>query len=425
MAGAPIASERDLWRIWAERQFPASLQSRDGQAIRVLFTGRANSAPGPDFTGALIALGGGEVQRGDVELHLKASSWSGHGHHLDPNYDAVLLHVVLFDDGGPARTQADRIVPVLALGPLLALPPGEDQSLCGGPCMRPDAPRPSADALARLIEAAGLARFEARAATWEAEWATKPPEDCLLRALLRAVGLGRNAAACAALAAALDGATLEQLLSRSGDDAVRVATAVLLGMAGLLELSSADGDLRAAWDTYGGYWPARPLDARQWQRFRLRPANLPEVRLLALAHLLAVQGLLGLLERLRALVEAPGTTATSLMAALAVEGAGGGRGWALETWANVLLPCLAGDAAARGRRALADGAHALYLSLPGGGENKTLAGMVTIAGLARTPRRAVEQQGLLQIWQTTCSRQECASCPLAGGPPADAGWQAR
>ena len=415
MVGDPIASERDLWRVWAERQFPEGLRSRDGQAIRVLFPGRANSGPGPDFTGALIALGGDEVRRGDVELHLKASSWSGHGHHLDPNYDAVMLHVVLFDDGGPARTHVDRIVPVLALGPLLALPPGGGQSLRGGPCMRPDAIRPSAEVVARLIEAAGRARFATRAASWEAEWATKPPEDSLLRALLRAVGLGRNAAACAALADALDGTTLEQLLSRSGDDAARVATAVLLGMAGLLEPALADEGLRAAWEIYGGYWPARPLDARQWRRFRLRPANLPEVRLRFLARLLAAQGLLGLLERLRTLVEDPGTTTSDLVAALAVEGAGGGRGWALETWANVLLPSLAGDAAADGRAGGAERALALYLTLPGGGENQILAGMVVIAGLARVPRRAVEQQGLLQIWHTSCSRQECAGCSLAGG----------
>lgn len=414
MAGEPIGSERDLWRIWAERHIPASLLSRDGQAIRVLFPGRASSAPGPDFTGALIALGGGEVRRGDVELHLKASSWSGHGHHLDPNYDAVLLHVVLFDDGGPARTHADRIVPVLALGALLAEPAAEVLAIHGGPCMRPGAPRPSPEAVAGLIEAAGLARFAARAAMWEAEWATKPPADCLLRALLRAVGLGRNAEACEALAAALDGTTLEQLLSRSGDDAACVATAVLLGMAGLLELAHADEKLRAAWEMYRGYWPARPLDARQWRRFRLRPANLPEARLRALALLLAEGGLLGLLELLRTLVEAQGTTAAVLMAALAAEGGSVGRGWALETWANVLLPCLAGDAATGGQGSRAERALALYLTLPGGGKNHTLAGMVAIAGLARTPRRAVEQQGLLQLWQTHCVRQECASCPLAG-----------
>jgi len=104
-------------------------------------------------------------------------------------------------------------------------------------------------------------------------------EDCLLRALLRAAGLGRNTEPYAALADALDEPRWTRCLRLAAPRRRFIAPAVLLGMAGLLEQARAGEEVRATWARYRNYWPGRPLDARQWQRFRLRPANLPEARL--------------------------------------------------------------------------------------------------------------------------------------------------
>ena len=142
-----------------------------------------------------------------------------------------------------------------------------------------DAPRPEVERVHAILRAAGQERFAARAQRWEGEFAARTSEDCVLEGLLRAVGLGRNAEACLALASALDGTTLEALLDGAGEQRRTVATAVLLGMAGLLEEARADDETRHAWALYRDHWPGRPLNARQWQRFRLRPANLPEARL--------------------------------------------------------------------------------------------------------------------------------------------------
>jgi hypothetical protein len=87
-------SEADLSTIWAGQRFPAeALRTADGRSVRVVFPGRANGGAGPDFQDAVIEIGGVE-RRGDIELHVRASGFRGHGHDRDAAYDALVLHVV-------------------------------------------------------------------------------------------------------------------------------------------------------------------------------------------------------------------------------------------------------------------------------------------------------------------------------------------
>jgi hypothetical protein len=413
----PVATERDLWRIWESQGLPVSLTTRDGRTLRVLFPGVPNTAPGPDFRGALLAFDGRPTIRGDVEVHLQASSWEGHGHHLDWKYDNVALHVVLFDDGGPARTSVGAIIPVLALGPILtSREPDVVQHAKPGPCFGPHVPGGPVQGLGEILSHAGGDRFDERSEFWEAEFAARHIEDCMLLALLRCTGLGRNQDACSALARALDGLTLDAVLNATGTRASVAATAILLGMGGLIEEARADEHLRDIWSTYKHYWAEKPLDARQWQRFRLRPANLPENRLRLIAIIMANHGLAGLLEHLVSILEVhPPASTSMLLAVLAPPGVTGGRAWALEAWTNVLLPLLAAYGRYTSNDHLVMSATGLYATLPGGGNNSKLDRMTHIAGLAAAPHKAIEQQGLLQLWSKFCSRQNCGECPLAAG----------
>ena len=60
---------------------------------------------------AHLIIGGREV-KGDIEIHLVSSDWYHHGHHQDPRYDKVILHVVLWKSasGKPIYTQSQRTV---------------------------------------------------------------------------------------------------------------------------------------------------------------------------------------------------------------------------------------------------------------------------------------------------------------------------
>ncbi len=411
----PIVGERDLWRLWESRRLPVEMLSRDGRKVRILFPGLANTGAGPDYIGAYIAFAGESPRRGDVELHLRATSWEGHGHHRNGNYNGVILHVVLEDDGGTAMTAAGQPIPVLALAALLTSSAGPRPAGPGeGPCRSPEAPRPDPIRLAATIEAAGLARFTARIEFWESELHGATMEDVVLRALLRVAGMGGNREACATLAAGLDGTVLEWLLRGSLAERHAAASAALLGMGGLLDQARAGEEIREAWIMQRALWPGRPLDARQWQRFRHRPSNLPEARLSVVATILARDGLRGLLTRLADLTDCDPPPATAdLLEPLIPDGSGAGRSWALEAWTNTLLPVLAALGPALGRPQMAERATRLYAALPGGGDNRILARMRGIAGLAIVPRSAIGQQGLLHIWEAHCSRQNCPECPVA------------
>ncbi len=102
-------SERLLQRIWERRDYSESrLRTLDGRRIRVLRTGSWNHLEGPDFLDATLEIEG-ELVRGDVEIHFRSRNWREHGHHLDPAFSSVVLHVVLFlPDSGEAEAVTSK-----------------------------------------------------------------------------------------------------------------------------------------------------------------------------------------------------------------------------------------------------------------------------------------------------------------------------
>jgi len=88
----------------------------EGRRLKVIYPGRTNRDVGPDFRNAVIAMGESEIVRGDVEIHIKSSDWYSHGHHHDPEYDHVILHVVLWHNcKSPTLVQNGRSVPIANL----------------------------------------------------------------------------------------------------------------------------------------------------------------------------------------------------------------------------------------------------------------------------------------------------------------------
>lgn len=95
--------EGKVQEVWAlQRLQPGLWTTTNGRMLEVRSPGRWNRGAGPDFREAVIEIDG-EVRIGDIEIHLYREDWWRHGHHLDQNYDRVVLHVVLFS-GGMERT---------------------------------------------------------------------------------------------------------------------------------------------------------------------------------------------------------------------------------------------------------------------------------------------------------------------------------
>jgi hypothetical protein len=95
-----VDSERALATLWERAAaLREGLKTQDGERYWVSYPGRPNARLGPDYLDAKLITEAGEVVTGDVKLHLNAPDWDGHGHHSDPNYNGVVLHVVLSSKG--------------------------------------------------------------------------------------------------------------------------------------------------------------------------------------------------------------------------------------------------------------------------------------------------------------------------------------
>src|SRR5437764_15453099 len=108
----PVPPERELAAVWARTT--GTLALAGGGAVRVVYPGRKNPEPGPDFVEAILETEAGEV-RGAVELHRRTSDWQRHGHGGDPRYAGVVLHVVGRHDGAASRRPGGAQLPLLEL----------------------------------------------------------------------------------------------------------------------------------------------------------------------------------------------------------------------------------------------------------------------------------------------------------------------
>src|SRR5262249_27596295 len=107
-------SERTLVRAW-QRGLGGPRRTTDGRELSIVYRGRCPGGAGPDVRGAILAFDGRDLVEGDVEFHLRASDWFGHGHEADLHYRGVVLHVVLVDDAAPPLDASGLLLSTLVL----------------------------------------------------------------------------------------------------------------------------------------------------------------------------------------------------------------------------------------------------------------------------------------------------------------------
>ncbi len=91
--------------LWRNIHFSLSdLHTTGDETVRIIHPGYHNGGDGPDYRFARIRLDG-ILFYGDVELHKSSSEWYHHGHHRDPRYNRVILHVVIHEDSGRRDVQ--------------------------------------------------------------------------------------------------------------------------------------------------------------------------------------------------------------------------------------------------------------------------------------------------------------------------------
>lgn len=108
--------------IWENRHFDLQqLRTADGTSLQIHHPGRLNKSDGPDFSGAEISIGNLRWY-GDIEIHWKHCDWNSHGHHTDPNFNNVILHVVFQSTDKKSKRQDQTPIPTFCLSEYLSKP---------------------------------------------------------------------------------------------------------------------------------------------------------------------------------------------------------------------------------------------------------------------------------------------------------------
>lgn len=416
--GPGAIPEAVVQHAWGRGLFERSaLRTTEGEAVRVVRTGRLNRASGPDFSGALVHIGG-LAWAGDVEIHRTSADWERHGHHTDPAYSRVVLHVVLSAD---ARTGTLRRADGSAL-PELVLLPHLDRSLAAvvrdlaaapdvAPRCRTRWPEVPAALTSDWLRALGAARLRSRAAALGRAYGRRPDLGALLVGrIFRALGYADNADAMEALAG-----RLPLGVARALDDPADVL-ALVVGAAGLATPLAPDGlDARFAAVAPAGLVPM-PREA--WRRSG-RPANAPRTRLAQAAALIAPGGVLradAVARFAAALTDGPDAGPDSgpalaldlLRPAPADATPRLGADRARDAFVNAVAPVLLLDAEMRGDAALDARVVETVARLPAARDRIT-------DGFreAGTPlRRALDAQGAHALARDYCDEGRCARCAV-------------
>jgi len=361
------------------------MHTRDGDAYRVLYPGRPADGPGPDFRDAVLLSRDGERIRGDVEIHVRASGWSAHGHDRDPRYNGVVFHVTPgADPPGETRTESGVCIPLLALGPVL--------KARAAPRVR--APRVLPDV---TLAEAGDRRFLAKSAGLVLEMRQTGPDQALYSAVLDCMGYSRNRRGFRQMAARVPWPLLARVAAPgAASDAVAPegVAAVLLWAGGF---GSRPPGVRAL--------AGRPP---RWAAAHGRPDNAPRRR---------IRGAAALMERflraggpLEAFASAVNGahSARDMVEVLTVGAPAGetralvGSGRAAEISVNAVLPGIHAWAALTANRALEERCLGLYRTHPKIPENAlTREARRLLATEGRRPlvRGAREQQGLIYLYR--------------------------
>lgn len=427
---AAYIDEHDLCAAWAVFHAAGQLFTTDGRRLDIVHRGAWTHGFGPDFRDAMICLDGAELRTGSVELHLRTRGWSDHGHHLDPRYNTVVLHVVAEHDFVRTLRQDGVDVPVLQL-PVETTKEAANRgvdvwSLVGGAVCAEDLTRREPHRARAILRGLGDVRLSGRVARIEASLQQAPPAHVLISLVFDALGYSANREPMLAVAdQLLLCGGLDRVARADPDRRLDVARATVVGIAGYLPLSPSEAHIAGlgpdevatveqAWADSASW--IGPLPARlAWQTARVRPANHPVVRLSQAASLLVaiadspVAELLSLLDE----SDAADVRLGRLPAIAATPSLGIDRARAILT--NVVVPFAVALSHATGDRSLEERAIDAWDRLPPAETNskvrearRQVAGDAPLTGLG-----ARGQQGLIHLHDTLCGPRRCYECPVA------------
>lgn len=303
--------ERLVRCIWYDQLLDKSrLKTADGRPAEIYSQGEWNSSAGPDFSDAMIRIEGEDSVRGDVEIHVRAADWRRHGHHRNPEYCGVALHVALWNDGKEnfAVNSRGEEIPQIILADCLseeldALAAGIDMENYPFNCesrtgLCKTAIDDQPERLKQLLEMAGRERLFFKMKRLQRELKQKSFDEVLYRRIMEGLGYRHNKAPFRRLADIVPLRAVREIRGAAPiAERALALQAVYLGASGLftdVKIQLWDAETRSyceaietAWEKYGVFVGPDRLRKKDWTIRGVRPANFPIRRIAGLSRLMA------------------------------------------------------------------------------------------------------------------------------------------
>ena len=278
-------TEEFLHFIWKNQSLTGILlESEKGSSIQVLDPGIHNQNSGPDFFNSKISIDG-TIWAGNVEIHINASDWMKHGHHNDPAYDSIILHVVYYNDCIITRSNNHPVPTTLLRFPhilweeYLALMKKENWIACENRICEIN-PVYQAQWLSRLMVEKLQTRqnslkplFTESASHWE---------DMLNRIVFRCFGMPVNTMPFELIASQIPYTYLLRIKSD-----IRQLESLLFGVSGMLNKTLPDDkymeELKLTYAHHQLKLQSSGIHEHLWKFMRMRPSSFPPIRIAQLA----------------------------------------------------------------------------------------------------------------------------------------------
>ncbi|MFC2000995.1 DUF2851 family protein [Chloroflexota bacterium] len=450
---ANVIPESLIVNIWQHQLLGRTdLTTEEGEPIKVIYPGRINDDQGADLRDAIIATGQ-RLIKGDVEIHVKSSSWWSHRHHQDPMYNRVILHVVFWHDNkAVTNLQNGGKVPTLVLHKYVKSPtyqqtdPTLHQTNLSIPCHQ-GIGHSNTDSTSKFLDSAGEQRFLDKATKFQADLAQTEARQSLYQGIMGALGYAKNKLPFLELARRLPLQVLESITRgiASDEECLAQQQALLLGTAGLLpsqrshgyQSNKDDGGIDKFEKLWDSSHQTESMSENDWRLFKVRPNNFPTRRMVGISYLTLRYREKGILEEaVNKLRETPVYAGHHELEKLLMVSTDGywtshldlgsatklriptliGSGRAADILVNVLLPFALAWVKLNSQPELARKVLDFYHHYPRLVANTIEKHMRNQLGIgSNLVNSAQRQQGLIHIYQTLCSQGKCHCCPLHSG----------
>jgi hypothetical protein len=416
-----MAGEHIIQFIWKNRLYSEKLlKTACGCDLEIIHPGEQNSHAGPDFFNARIRLDH-IIWAGNVEVHLRASDWYRHGHHLDPCYNNVILHVVGAYDTDVTNSLGRRIHTFVSVHDRSLihryelLKKSESWLPCSG--FISDMPPLKLDNWLKVLYHERLNQKCHRIEQILFKPATGR-DEALYRALCSGYGLPLNTMPFELLSKRVP---LHSLIEHR--DSIPDLEAMLFGHSGLLFSARTLGPYPGGlWNRYMELKSCLsdiPVPRHLWRFLRLRPASFPTVRISQFASLIHKRFPLSdtILETSSAteLEQIFRTSASAYWDGHYLFGRCSppnqkypGEQFVNTLIINIILPFLIAEAKNEKRHGAGIRANRILLQLKAE-QNQIIKNW----GLNDVrPRNAMESQALLQLYNVYCKQKRCLDCQI-------------